>query len=129
MKILDELKFDSQGLIAAIAQDESSGEVLMMAWMNKDSLRATIETRRATYWSRSRKKLWTKGEESGNIQEVRSVHVDCDADAVLLKVHQVGGAACHTGRRSCFYREIVDGGKGFKESGEILFNPSNVYKR
>src|SRR5450759_2952809 len=128
MKILDQLKFDSQGLIAAIAQDENSGEVLMMAWMNKESLRATIETRRATYWSRSRKKLWAKGEESGNIQEVRSVHVDCDADAVLLKVHQVGGAACHTGHRSCFYREVVDAGTGFKESGETLFNPDNVYK-
>jgi phosphoribosyl-AMP cyclohydrolase len=129
MEILDQLKFDSQGLIAAIAQDENSGEVLMMAWMNKESLRATIETRRATYWSRSRKKLWAKGEESGNIQEVRSVHVDCDADAILLKVHQVGGAACHTGHRSCFYREVVDTGKGFKESGEILFNPDNVYKK
>lgn len=129
MKILDQLKFDSQGLIAAIAQDENSGEVLMMAWMNKESLRTTIETRRATYWSRSRKKLWAKGEESGNFQEVRSVHVDCDADAVLLKVHQVGGAACHTGHRSCFYREVVDGGKDFKESGELLFNPDNVYKK
>jgi phosphoribosyl-AMP cyclohydrolase len=129
MKILDQLKFDSQGLIAAIAQDENSGEVLMMAWMNKESLRATIETRRATYWSRSRKKLWAKGEESGNIQEVRSLHVDCDADAVLLKVHQVGGAACHTGHRSCFYREVVDAGMGLKESGEILFNPDNVYKK
>jgi phosphoribosyl-AMP cyclohydrolase len=129
MKVLDQLKFDAQGLIAAIAQDENSGEVLMMAWMNKESLRATIETRRATYWSRSRKRLWTKGEESGNIQEVRSVHVDCDADAVLLKVHQVGGAACHTGHRSCFYREVVDAGKGFNESGDILFNPDTVYKK
>ena len=129
MKILDQLKFDSQGLVAAIAQDEHSGEVLMMAWMNKESLRATIETRRATYWSRSRKKLWAKGDESGNIQEVRSVHVDCDADAVLLKVHQVGGAACHTGHKSCFYREVVDGGMDLKESGEVLFNPDNVYKK
>ena len=129
MKILDELKFDSQGLVAAIAQDENSGEVLMMAWMNKESLRATIETRRATYWSRSRKKLWAKGEESGNIQEVRSIHIDCDADTVLLKVNQVGGSACHTGHRSCFYREVVDGGNGLKESGEILFNPDKVYKK
>jgi phosphoribosyl-AMP cyclohydrolase len=129
MKILDQLKFDSQGLVAAIAQDEHSGEVLMMAWMNKESLRATIETRRATYWSRSMKKLWAKGDESGNIQEVRSVHVDCDADAVLLKVHQVGGAACHTGHKSCFYREVVDGGMDLKESGEVLFNPDNVYKK
>ena len=129
MKILDQLKFDSQGLIAAIAQDEISGEVLMMAWMNKESLRATIETRRATYWSRSRNKLWAKGEESGNTQEVKSIHVDCDADVVLLKVHQVGGAACHTGHRTCFYREVVDAGSGFKESGEKVFNPDNVYKK
>ena len=122
MKIFDQLKFDSQGLIPAVAQDEKSGDVLMMAWMNKQSLSATIGTKRATYWSRSRQKLWTKGEESGNIQEVRSVHVDCDGDVVLLKVHQVGGA-CHTGHRSCFYREIVGDGTGFKESGDIVFVP------
>jgi phosphoribosyl-AMP cyclohydrolase len=129
MKLLDEIKFNLDGLIPAIAQDAATNEILMMAWMNKESLRATVETKRATYWSRSRQKFWVKGEESGNIQEVQSIHIDCDADVVLLKVRQVGGAACHTGHRTCFYREIVDGGNNFKESGEILFDPKLVYKR
>ncbi|MGA7161038.1 MAG: phosphoribosyl-AMP cyclohydrolase [Bacteroidota bacterium] len=129
MKILKQLKFDSEGLIPAIAQEEKSGEILMMAWMNRESLQATIETNRATYWSRSRKKLWMKGEESGHVQEIRSMHVDCDGDAVLLKVHQVGGAACHTGHRTCFYREIVDGGEDFKESKDLVFDPRTVYKK
>ena len=121
MSIIEQLKFDSDGLIPAIAQEEKSGEILMMAWMNKESLRTTIETHRATYWSRSRKKIWMKGEESGNIQEIRSIHVDCDGDVVLLKVNQIGGAACHTGHRTCFYREVADGGQGFKESSDIIF--------
>lgn len=129
MKTLEQLKFDSNGLIPAIAQDDKSGEILMMAWMNRESLRATIETKRATYWSRSRKKFWAKGEESGNVQDIKSIHVDCDGDVVLLKVHQVGGAACHTGRRSCFFREVVDGGNGFKESHDIVFDPNTVYKK
>jgi len=120
MNIIEQLKFDSDGLIPAIAQEEKSGEILMMAWMNRESLRATIETNRATYWSRSRKKFWMKGEESGNIQEIRSIHIDCDGDAVLLKVNQIGGAACHTGHRTCFYREVVDGGQNFKESNTLF---------
>lgn len=103
----DELrpKFNKDGLIAAIAQDHASGEVLMLAWMNAEALKATLSTKRATYFSRSRGALWVKGETSGNVQEVHSVHIDCDQDAVLLKVRQTGGA-CHTGRNSCFYREI-----------------------
>ena len=129
MKTVEELKFDADGLIPAIAQDAVSGEVLMMAWMNRESIQTTIKTRRATYWSRSRKKLWMKGEESGNIQEVRSVHIDCDGDVVLLKVNQVGGAACHTGHRSCFFREIVDGGEAFKETNDVMFDPKSVYKK
>jgi phosphoribosyl-AMP cyclohydrolase len=129
MDIIEQLKFDSDGLIPAIAQEEKSGEILMMAWMNRESLRATIETKRATYWSRSRKKFWMKGEESGNIQEIRSIHIDCDGDAVLLKVNQIGGAACHTGHRTCFYREIVDGGQNFKESNDIIFDPNTVYRK
>lgn len=96
-------KFNADGLIAAIAQDATSGEVLMLAWMNADALKATLETRRATYWSRSRAALWVKGETSGNTQEIVDVRIDCDQDAVLLKVNQTGGA-CHTGRDSCFYR-------------------------
>lgn len=96
-------KFNADGLIAAIAQDAGSGEVLMLAWMNAEALAATIETGRATYWSRSRGALWVKGETSGHVQEVVELRVDCDQDAVLMKVRQTGGA-CHTGRASCFYR-------------------------
>lgn len=98
-------KFDASGLIAAIAQDAETSEVLMLAWMNADALQATLDTGRATYWSRSRQSLWVKGETSGHIQEIVSVEIDCDQDAVLLKVKQAGGA-CHTGRKSCFYRSI-----------------------
>ncbi|MEO1474805.1 MAG: phosphoribosyl-AMP cyclohydrolase [Pseudomonadota bacterium] len=98
-------KFNAQGLIPAIAQDADTGDVLMMAWMNAQALRKTIKTGRATYWSRSRKKLWVKGETSGNTQLVMQILIDCDQDAVLMKVRQAGGA-CHTGRSSCFYREI-----------------------
>ena len=100
-------KFNADGLIAAIAQDAETGEVLMLAWMNADALQATIETRRATYYSRSRGRLWVKGESSGHAQEIVELLVDCDQDAVLLKVRQTGGA-CHTGRRSCFYRRVED---------------------
>lgn len=98
-------RFDSHGLIAAIAQDVETGEVLMLAWMNEDALKATIETGRATYWSRSRSALWRKGETSGHIQEVVELFTDCDQDAILMKVRQIG-AACHTGRKACFYRRL-----------------------
>ncbi len=98
-------KFNADGLIAAIAQDADTGDVLMLAWMNEDALRATIETGRGTYWSRSRQALWIKGETSGHTQDVVEIRVDCDQDAVLLKVRQTGGA-CHTGRASCFYRKL-----------------------
>ncbi|NQY97091.1 MAG: phosphoribosyl-AMP cyclohydrolase [Henriciella sp.] len=98
-------QFNADGLIAAVAQDVETGEVLMLAWMNETALRATIETRRGTYWSRSRQKLWIKGETSGHVQDVVEVMIDCDQDAVLLKVRQTGGA-CHTGRKGCFYRTI-----------------------
>ena len=108
-------KFDSAGLVAAIAQDAETGEVLMLAWMNAEALARTLETRRATYWSRSRGEIWVKGETSGHIQEVVEVRVDCDQDAVLLKVRQTGGA-CHTGRESCFYR-IADA-SGLTLAGE-----------
>ncbi|MEZ6012196.1 MAG: phosphoribosyl-AMP cyclohydrolase [Hyphomonas sp.] len=98
-------KFNAEGLIAAITQDADSGDVLMMAWMNAEALSATLATKRATYWSRSRGELWVKGETSGHVQEVVEVRIDCDQDAVLLKVKQTGGA-CHTGRASCFYRTV-----------------------
>lgn len=129
MKLLDELKFTEDGLIPAIAQDEATGEILMMAWMNEESLRLTLETGKAVYWSRSRKKLWKKGEESGNVQEVKSIRFDCDADVLLLKINQIGGAACHTGHRSCFYREVTDGGNNWRESNDLVFDPATVYKK
>ena len=103
-------KFNADGLIAAIAQDAGTGEVLMLAWMNADALAATIETGRATYWSRSRQALWVKGETSGHVQQVVELRVDCDQDAVLLRVNQTGGA-CHTCRARCFYRIVEDGGR------------------
>lgn len=105
--VLSQVPWSSQGLVAAIALQHDSGEVLMLAWMNEDALRETLETRRACYWSRSRQGLWRKGETSGHVQHVKEVRLDCDGDALLLLVDQVG-AACHTGRRSCFYN-VIDG--------------------
>ena len=103
-QLLDAVKWNGQGLVAAIAQDVTSQEVLMLAWMNRESLQLTLDTGDAHYWSRSRRTLWKKGEASGHIQHVRELRLDCDGDALLLKVEQTGGVACHTGRRRCFYR-------------------------
>jgi len=114
------------GLIPAIAQDAVTGEVLMLAYMNEESLEETIRTGRACYFSRSRNKLWRKGEESGNVQKVVEIRIDCDQDTILLKVNQIGGAACHTGHRSCFYRKIEDG--SMVEDGVKVFDPKEVYK-
>lgn len=115
----------STGLVPAIAQDAQTGEVLMLAWMNQEAYEETLRTQRACYYSRSRKRLWRKGEESGHVQLVQSVCVDCDADTVLLKVIQQGGAACHEGFKSCFFRE-VDGDQ-LREVGERVFDPKAVY--
>lgn len=115
------------GLLAAIAQDADSGEVLMLAYMNAESYAETLATGRAVYYSRSRQKLWRKGEESGNVQEVRSIAVDCDRDAILLKVHQIGGAACHEGYKSCFFRQVTP--EGLKVVAERVFDPEVVYGR
>ncbi|MCG8589816.1 MAG: phosphoribosyl-AMP cyclohydrolase [Proteobacteria bacterium] len=117
----------SGGLVAAIAQDSETGRVLMLAWMNEESFRETLDTGRVVYWSRSRQKLWRKGEESGNVQLVKEILVDCDGDAVLLKVEQVGGAACHTGRRDCFFRKLENG--DVVDVGVQVFDPDAVYKR
>lgn len=117
MPPLDSLKFNDQGLIPAIVQDHANGEVLMMAWMNRDSLERTIETGRATYWSRSRQSFWVKGETSGHTQTVRRISVDCDLDTILLTVEQVG-AACHENYRSCFFRDMKD--------GELVVNSEKV---
>src|SRR5580765_26400 len=122
------IDFDKAGgLVPAIAQDFAPGHVLMMAWMNKESLDETVKTGRAVYWSRSRGKLWRKGEESGHVQEVKEILVDCDADTILLKVHQIGGAACHEGFASCFFRKVEAG--GLQVVGERLFDPKQVYKK
>jgi len=121
------LKYDADGLIPVVAQDYKDGTVLMVAYMNKESLDLTLETGRATYWSRSRKKLWKKGEESGNFQQVKSMTIDCDLDTIVIKIDQIGGAACHTGHRSCFYRERD--GQNWKTVGQPLFDPKAVYKK
>ncbi len=115
------------GLVTAIAQDAQSGEILMVANMNPDSLARTLETGEAVYWSRSRGKLWHKGEESGNVQRVKELYIDCDGDAVLIKVEQVGGAACHTGKRSCFFRKLEDG--IVQDVGQQVFDPAEVYRK
>jgi len=122
---LDEVPWDQEGLIAAIAQDAASGRILMVAWMNREALAATVDTGEAVYWSRSRRRLWHKGEESGHVQKVREVRLDCDADAVLLKVEQVGGIACHTGRESCFFRKLEDG--RWVGTDPVLKDPKLIY--
>jgi phosphoribosyl-AMP cyclohydrolase len=122
------LDFDKAGgLVPAVAQDAETGEVLMLAWMNREAFEETVRTGRAVYFSRSRNKLWRKGEESGHVQEVVGVYVDCDADTVLLKVRQVGGAACHEGYKSCFFRRL-DGAE-LTVVGERVFDPKKVYGR
>jgi phosphoribosyl-AMP cyclohydrolase len=113
------------GLLPAIVQDAQSGEVLMVAYMSPESYAETLATGRAIYYSRSRKQLWRKGEQSGNVQQVRAVYLDCDRDTILLKVHQIGGAACHEGYRSCFYREVTP--QGLKIVGRKVFDPDEVY--
>jgi phosphoribosyl-AMP cyclohydrolase len=123
-----DVDFDkSGGLVPAIAQDADTGAVLMLAWMNREAFEETLRTRRAVYFSRSRNRLWRKGEESGNVQEVREVYVDCDADTILLKVRQVGGAACHEGYPSCFLRRLE--GDRVVVVGERLFDPKAVYQK
>jgi len=122
------IDFDKAGgLVPAIAQDAETGAVLMLAWMNREAYEETVRTGRAVYYSRSRQRLWRKGEESGHVQEVREIYLDCDADTILLKVHQVGGAACHEGYQSCFFRRVE--GDSLRVVGERLFDPKQVYKK
>ena len=123
---LDEILWDGQGLVPAIAQDAITGEVLMFAWMNRESLALTAETGNAVYWSRSRGRLWRKGEESGHTQKVLELRVDCDKDVVLMKIEQVGGIACHTGRRSCFFNRLDDA--RWNDVEPVLKNPKEIYK-
>ena len=128
MELVSAIDFEkSGGLIAAIAVDDASGDVLMVGWMNREAVERTLATGEVVYWSRSRQALWRKGETSGFVQRLRSVRLDCDGDALLLRVEQVGGAACHTGRRSCFFRRAEDG--RWVVEGEPLFDPKEVYGR
>jgi len=124
--LLDAATFNADGLVAAIAQDDATGDVLMLAYMNAETLRMTLESGVMTYWSRSRQKVWKKGETSGNVQHVKAAFVDCDGDAILFRVEQVGGAACHTGHRSCFYRRVDDG--ELVTVGTPVFDADAVYK-
>ena len=123
---LDALQWNTDGLVPAIAQDAETGDVLMMAWMNREALTLTRETGQAVYWSRSRQKLWFKGEQSGHTQEVAEVRIDCDADVVLLRIRQIGGISCHTGRRRCFFR-VLDN-DGWRIDEEIIKNPEEIYE-
>ena len=122
---LDEVPWNEHGLVAAIAQDAASGKVLTLAWMNRDALAETAKSGEAVYWSRSRGKMWRKGEESGHVQKVRELRLDCDADAVLLQVEQAGGIACHTGRERCFYRKLENG--RWVSTDPVLKDPKLIY--
>ncbi|OUS36957.1 phosphoribosyl-AMP cyclohydrolase ['Osedax' symbiont bacterium Rs2_46_30_T18] len=126
-KWLDQIQWDEKGLIPAIAQDHVSGKVLMVAWMNKESLSLTIAEQRAVYWSRSRARLWRKGEESGHIQKLHELRLDCDSDVLLLSVQQVGGVACHTGRESCFYSVFKDG--QWQVDAAVIKAPESIYNK
>ena len=127
MTFAQQINWNDQGLVPAIAQDWQTGEVLMLAWMNREALELTVQEERAVYWSRSRGALWRKGEESGHVQKLRELRVDCDADTVLMKVEQVGGIACHTGRRSCFYRKLE--GHDWRVTDDVLRDPGDIYRK
>lgn len=124
---LEAIKWDEKGLVTAIAQDADSGDILMVAWMNATSLQLTLEKGEAVYWSRSRNKLWHKGEESGNTQQVQDIRLDCDGDVLLLKVRQTGGIACHTGRKSCFYLSLNKNTLHWQPADPVLKDPKELY--
>jgi len=124
---LDQIKWQADGLVPAIAQDAVTGRVLMVAWMNREALRLTVEKNEAVYWSRSRSKLWHKGEESGHLQKVLEIRVDCDADVILLQIEQQGGIACHTGRQSCFFTRLIDG--QWQAVDPVLKSPDQIYNK
>ena len=125
MNALEQIQFDDSGLIPAIAQDYKTGEILMFAWMNQESLALTIEKQQAVYYSRSRKKLWFKGEESGHTQLIKEIYTDCDNDVILLKVEQIGGIACHTGRESCFFQKLDN--SSWTSVADVIKDPKEIY--
>ena len=124
---LDKIRFNEQGLIPAIAQEMGTGKVLMLAWMNQEALKLTVEQKRAVYWSRSRGKLWFKGEESGHVQQLKDIRLDCDNDVILLTVEQVGGVACHTGRHHCFCQQLQD--EQWVTVDPVLKDPATLYNK
>lgn len=124
---LDTIRWSQEGLVPAIAQDYQTNEILMMAWMNRQSLALSVAEQRAVYWSRSRQKLWRKGEESGHIQAIKEIRLDCDEDVLILKVEQLGGIACHTGRRSCFYRQLING--QWQTIENVIKDPKAIYDK
>jgi len=125
MNFLDDIKWNSDGLVPAIAQDAASGRVLMVAWMNAQALQLTVTENRAVYWSRSRQKIWRKGEESGHTQMIKELRLDCDGDVIVMQVEQFGGIACHTGRTSCFYRVLIDG--EWQPVDSVAKDPNDIY--
>ena len=125
MSFLDDIAWNSDGLVPAIAQDAATGKVLMVAWMNAEALQLTVDENRAVYWSRSRNKLWRKGEESGHVQLLKELRLDCDNDVIIMQVEQLGGIACHTGREACFYLVLEDG--QWKAVDPVLKNPKEIY--
>ena len=123
---LNEINWDENGLVPVIAQDYKTGKVLMFAWMNREALQLTSDSKQAVYWSRSRNKLWRKGEESGHTQSVHEIHLDCDEDVILLSIEQIGGIACHTGRHNCFFKKLENG--HWLIDQPIIKNPEDIYK-
>tara|TARA_B100000767_G_scaffold93250_1_gene89656 strand:+ start:5004 stop:5381 length:378 start_codon:yes stop_codon:yes gene_type:complete len=125
MSYLEDIKWDNDGLVPAIAQDAKTGQILMVAWMNREALQLTVNENRAVYWSRSRQKLWRKGEESGHVQELVELRLDCDSDVIMMKVNQVANIACHTGRTSCFYRVLENG--QWQIVDKVVKDPKDIY--
>jgi phosphoribosyl-AMP cyclohydrolase len=125
MSYLEDIKWDNDGLVPAIAQDAKTGQILMLAWMNREALELTVNENRAVYWSRSRQKLWRKGEESGHVQELVELRLDCDSDVIMMKVNQVANIACHTGRTSCFYRVLENG--HWQIVDKVVKDPKDIY--
>jgi phosphoribosyl-AMP cyclohydrolase len=125
MSYLDDITWNCDGLVPAIAQDAATGRVLMVAWMNVEALQLSVDEQRAVYWSRSRKKLWRKGEESGHVQQIKELRLDCDSDVIVMQIEQLGGIACHTGRESCFYRVLENG--VWKSVDSVIKDPKDIY--
>lgn len=126
MSWIDEINWDANGLVPVIVQEHDTGRILMFAWMNREALQLSYDTKQAVYWSRSRNKLWRKGEESGHVQKIHEIRLDCDEDVILIQVEQVGGIACHTGRHNCFFKKLADG--NWLVDQPVIKNPEEIYK-